>query len=528
MTPRARNCHGAHGRPEPSARCEVALVRPEAGPLNSQMRGLSRLGTNRRRPGLRGAAPLGVYAANSAGDPGIAGRPSGARSAATHEIPACAGSKVLPMDDSDWRSSGLARVPQRREYGGVLGSVVGRLARTRRSLRRTRLNVVLPQAPGYNVGMAAVDLGLIAVAREFHLDITPWRVKALHDRAQLREPGIDRRMDVGLGEASLIQGSWPDGIDEPILYFGDFHHMAQYVNAVGAAIGGVSGVDLARRYLLLDGVDPAVVGRSATFGTTLIFNNAADFLEADYGRSLQSLLAQNAVSWFRDPISVAMASRLRGRDGVFLGVDPALFAGSTLASLSRGHHGVGLFLGRNRRSHAGLMRIASRLSQSLGQHLEWIDWGDHGGFPNLELPDGIAKPSEVGSTTALEALTHLASCAVVVTDSYHAALIAWRLGTPAVTVTAPAATTPRSVDSGARWSWRDKRELAGSLYGALDLVVRVEELEEEQMLDARIGHVVEVVGSGVLSRFVKCQMQADVAVAMSSLGSFISNAVGAG
>ena len=410
---------------------------------------------------------------------------------------------------------------------GLLNSVVRRLAHRRGGSSASTLNVVLPQAPGFNVGMAAVDLGLIALSQALSLEIVPWRVKALHDRARSADPSIDHRMDVGLGGARMIEESWPDGLDGPIVYWGDFHHMAQYVNAVGAAIGGESGVALARRYLLLDGVAPDVVSRSATFGTTLIFNSAADFLDPDYGRALTTFLRENHASWFRDPISSSMAARLRGRDGVALGVDPAMFAGPMLSSASRGSRGVGVFLGRNRESHTGLLRIAHRLAESIGEPLEWIDWGDPRGFPNLGLPEGMTTPRVVGSTTAMEALIDLASCAVLVTDSYHAALIAWRLGTPAITVAAPASTRPRSVDSGARWSWRDKRELAGSLYGALDYVVRIEEMKSDDGFDSRVAHIVDTVASGAVSGFVRSQIEADARAAMSSFGRVAAHLTGA-
>ena len=366
--------------------------------------------------------------------------------------------------------------------------------------------------------MAAVDLGLLTVAQALDIEFIPWRVRALVERARSADPGIDLRMDVGLGASRMIDSDWPSGIEGPILYWGDFHHMAQYVSAVAAIIGDPGGNHRARRYLLLDGVDLDMVARSATFGTTLIFNSAADFMDNAYGAAIRRYLNNNHESWFRDPISTTFAARIRHGPGVSTAVDPALFIRrGQLDNWVSSSDTVGVFLGRTSRARQGLMQIAEILSLRMGWQLEWIDWGDTRGFPRMILPEGISTNEEPGSSTAMAVISRLASCSAVVTDSYHMALISWRLGIPAVTVAAPASSRARSVTSGARWSWRDKRDLAGSSYGALDLVVRIEELEDAAWREARIQHILETVEEAFVTRFVQSQIEADITSSLTRL-----------
>ncbi len=98
---------------------------------------------------------------------------------------------------------------------------------------KRKLNVVLAQPPGFNAGMAAVDLGLVVAARELGFEPTPWRLGSLAERAHALAPDLDHQMEMGLGPARHIWGDWPEELTEPILFWGDFHHMATYVDDVG-------------------------------------------------------------------------------------------------------------------------------------------------------------------------------------------------------------------------------------------------------------------------------------------------------
>jgi hypothetical protein len=306
----------------------------------------------------------------------------------------------------------------------------------------------------------------------------------------------------------MIDSTWPDGLTDPILYWGDFHHMAPYVTQVARVIGTEHASQLARRYLLLDGVSDRAILSSASFGTTLLFNSPEDFSEGAYGRALAGLLTNNVGTWFRDPVSTILARGFSSAP-VATGVDPALLVDRAQLPVSASDRDkVGVFLGRTRATHEGLWVIARRLADRLGTRMEWLDWGDSTGFREFaSLPDWVHLSESYGSTRALDALSHLASCSVVVTDSYHAALIAWRFGIPAITASMPIS----------RWGWRDKRELAASQYGALDFVVHAIELASNRTLETKLDLILDVIHAGRVAAFVQRQIEKEVEASLSAL-----------
>lgn len=188
------------------------------------------------------------------------------------------------------------------------------------------VHAVLAAPPGVNVGMAATELGLLSVAREAGLSIVPRRHPALLAlRAVLPDAAeVDRRMDIGVGQTVPLD-RLPASNEGRLLYWADFHHMRQYVTAVAQADGGDG--PRTRRLLMADGADDEVVAKAQSFGTTLLFNGAADLRDAAYRGALERLLRGCAGAWLRDPISAAMARRSAGGAAtVRLGVDAALLA----------------------------------------------------------------------------------------------------------------------------------------------------------------------------------------------------------
>lgn len=174
--------------------------------------------------------------------------------------------------------------------------------------------------------MAATELGLLSVAREAGLSIVPRRHPALLAlRAVLPDAAeVDRRMDIGVGQTVPLD-RLPASNEGRLLYWADFHHMRQYVTAVAQADGGDG--PRTRRLLMADGADDEVVAKAQSFGTTLLFNGAADLRDAAYRGALERLLRGCAGAWLRDPISAAMARRSAGGAAtVRLGVDAALLA----------------------------------------------------------------------------------------------------------------------------------------------------------------------------------------------------------
>lgn len=379
------------------------------------------------------------------------------------------------------------------------------------------INCVLPQAPGVNIGMAAVELGLNSFFREMDVPVKVWRIGTLVQRALARDANVLTKMDVGGGNGNEISGDWPNGLKGSILYWGDFHHMAQYVNAVGRIIGGDDGLRLSKRYLLLDGVEDEIFEKVGTFGSTLIFNGADDLRDKQYNQSLLRFMGNAKFASFREPISALMADRMRASQESLVGIDPALFISLEDIPRWKGEHGnIGVFFGRSSDHHAALYEIAESISENLDKRIEWINWGDMGGFPDMWKDAGVQSQQDQ-NMTAIDVLSHLASCDVVVTDSYHAALISWRFGIPAITLTDPVNDNARSVNSGAMFSWRDKRELVGSMYEALEFVVRAEELNTSAAFERRKQRLLSVVKQPEYINNVRSIIEADVATARQRL-----------
>lgn len=378
------------------------------------------------------------------------------------------------------------------------------------------VHAVLAAPPGVNVGMAATESGLLSIVREAGITIVPRRHPALLERrAALPDaPEVDRRMDVGVGQTVSLD-RLPAANEGRLLYWADFHHMRQYVAAVAEADGGDGA--RTRRLLMADGADDEIVANTQSFGTTLLFNGAADLRDAPYREALEHLLRGCAGAWLRDPISAAMARRSAdGAATVRLGVDAALLA--QRPPVNTDDAALAVFLGRAGYAHPPLLHVAECLSQHIDLKLRWLDWGCHRAFP--ALPDETLRRrlgAPVRGLDAREALQQLSNAQAVVTDSYHLALIAWAWGIPAVTITGRVdEATPSSVDGGRLRSWRDKRETAASHYGALEFVLRPEEWSNPSRLERRLAHLTEVI-DGKFAQDVASRIAVEVALTRTEL-----------
>jgi hypothetical protein len=378
------------------------------------------------------------------------------------------------------------------------------------------IHAVLAVPPGVNMGMAVVELGLLSVASEAGMRIVPRRHPALLRRRDVLPDAADvrRRMEAGIGETVELH-ALPPADEGRLLYWGDFHHMRQYVSAVARADGG----DFRRTLglLLARGAEPEVKRSMQSFGTTLLFNAPADVADQEYGDALTELAEDCAQIWMRDPISAGMIRRLRSGDETALGVDPAVLADRPVSGSLAPH--IAVFLGRTAASHPALGVAAQHLARHFDLPCRWLEWGDDRAF--LALADPAIRHNLRASSTdppgVTDVLRELSSATAVVTDAYHLALISWSWGIPAVTITAgsdPA--IPASVDGGDCWAWRDKRELAGSQYGALDLVLRQEEWSDPRRLSLRLAHIVELLGTGLVAA-IRAAITEDAAIARREL-----------
>lgn len=417
--------------------------------------------------------------------------------------------------------------------------------------RSKKVHVLCAPPGAGNAGMTTVDLGFEAMSRSLGLDdVVYWR---LWDQSEWRTPvgGTSLTDDGSFADHStgLVYRNLRGRLDEflaadAVVYWGDFMHMAFYLQANVDTLVSAMGVcsteearDLVYRTLLLDGQPDDVMSRVMSFGTTLNFNTSDDY-RSPYGDALRSFVGRVHRAWFRDTYS-AWIAQLAGANGGLSakGVDAAFLLPPGTRPPSSGR--LGVFFGRSAMAPEMVAGLGKRLSASLDLRPQWIPWGNEPSFwpmadrrrfrlawPALEreasaaaVPTRLRQTRDVivGNDTGLtapvafdELISRVSACEVILTDTYHLAVNAWRLGVPAVCVV----DRPRkiwSVNSGSEGARRDKRE---ELYSQLDaspllvsaddlasrrhgVVARVvEQLSDADAMDFIFGRVDEVVALG--------------------------------
>ncbi len=379
--------------------------------------------------------------------------------------------------------------------------------------------------------MASVDLAASSILRDL-ADVEPtyWR---LWDQAEwLSVPGgsevtADGRFfdpDTGMLYENL-RGRVEELLDaDCVIYWGDFHHLAAYQRDAADILSRHLGVcrertiagDFVARHLLLRGRPDREMQKVFSYGTTLGLNSASDYA-GSYGDDLFSFIGRCRQVWFRDPYSAVVAEQARPQwDTRCFGVDAALLLP---VEESPGRTGsMGVYFGRSSLRPEAVARFGRLVARCQDLRPEWIHWGREPAFwpmgerrrfrlawPALEHKRAdpsarqlvstyrqvIARRGDAPNTraepAAKELLRQLATHSLVVTDTYHLAVNAWRVGTPAVCVI----DSPRStwsVNSGDPHSARDKRRDLYSTIEALGLLVDTTSLWRSPSTEAaRIG-----------------------------------------
>lgn len=298
-----------------------------------------------------------------------------------------------------------------------------------------------------------------------------------------------------------------------ILYWGDFLHMAQYHRTIARRLileKHVQNEQEAANYIqdifFLSRAGDAVLNKTMSFGGTVIFNTVEDELHGNYATEFKRFIKRTHKIWSRDVFSFIKLSHLSDNYSYIRpGVDCALLirkadvqalSGSADTTIKESVTGkIGVFFGRSRGTGFRLMQFASSIARGLGQGLYWLPWGNRQGFPSHRTwlaprPTALsAMPGceQLGDTAHL--LSALMHSSLVITDTYHVAVNAWNLGTPAICVGDPAPFEARNVNSGPAFSWRDKRQTFLSMYDALSYFVYTRELQSWSWSRKRVQHI---------------------------------------
>jgi hypothetical protein len=375
------------------------------------------------------------------------------------------------------------------------------------------INVLCAPVNGRNPGMASVDLGFGTVAASLDADVAYWRV---WDQSEWHEPpGGSRLVDPGVffDETSELtyrssRGHLDEFLDaDAVVFWGDFHHMAVYLAQTADVIARRMGAlcpgeaaELAASQQLLRGQPDEVLARTITFGTTLAFNTDRDYA-GNYGADLDRFLASVHGAWFRDGYSARIGEIARApRTDSCLGADAAFLADGPSHDPSSAA-GIGVFVGRSSVRPEAVARFGRALSRHLDTPATWMPWGAAPAmwpmqsrkrlrlaWPELEsgrrlstrervqhvrsvARDGI--PEELVPVRGL--FDRIAASRLIVTDTYHLAVNAWRIGTPTILLHDWAPSATWNVNSG-QGVGRDKRHDLYSQLDALSLLIDVNAL----------------------------------------------------
>ena len=335
--------------------------------------------------------------------------------------------------------------------------------------------ITAPNMRFVNTGMTTVELAAKAVFRRLAPDAA-----LRYYSVVAPNPAGDRRwmmMDLGQVHRSargieahfrhrpLFEHCEEAFASDLIVYWGDFLQARHYVEDEAAgrlcALHGLSAEQarsFAYRALLQSDAAPAIRQKTVVFGSSLLYNRVADYVGGEYSQALRRLLRTSKLSAFRDPLSAQRAAHLTGDYATnHLGIDPAFLlepgdlhelpAGPWAATLQP-QGSIGLFFGTRTALPDWLFPLCETLASKLGSKLEWLPW-----FPYREILREQPRPkqrlfSRAKGVDLLGRIEHLLprgedysqgdllqalrKYRVVITDTYHLCINAWRAGTPAV------------------------------------------------------------------------------------------------
>ena len=258
---------------------------------------------------------------------------------------------------------------------------------------------------------------------------------AKHDCLQRVDDGIEYHV---LLHADQLADTSP-------LYWGDLLHMRQYVDSIRGLLRGSS--DAPEDLLLLRNSPIDLLRRAVSFGTTFLYHSASDLADEAYAPSFRRFVVNARSVMPRDIVSLAQLVAFTPRVPVALGLDATqLFCGEAdwrgafLEGTDRSLAKPGALLcyfARGKHDVDDLREAIELFSRGFGQQVHWLPWGDRLSFPHggeyegrLDLHD-LAGGRQPRLSALLEAV---AAAKCVLTDTYHVAVIAWSLGTPAMIV----------------------------------------------------------------------------------------------
>jgi hypothetical protein len=176
------------------------------------------------------------------------------------------------------------------------------------------------------------------------------------------------------------------------------------------------------------------------------------------------------------------------------------------AAASAAEPSAGIYFARTRDRPEMLGRFARDLCRRLGVEGRWLPWGNRAAFAGLDVarmrkafPQMRVGPGPEASSVA-DVLATMGGCRLVVSDTYHLCVNAWRLGVPAICIGDETPDAAWNWNSGHAFSWRDKRRTFYAMYDALEYFVQTRELENRRTRARRLDQLVALMADPGLAR----------------------------
>jgi len=351
--------------------------------------------------------------------------------------------------------------------------------------RKRKVSLICARPFENNPGMLSVDLAFEIICRRHNLDLDIVR----YCFAAPPPP-------VSFADGSLLQYRCMRGrldeifMSDAIIFWGDFLHAWNYQyqdilqESMGCAVHDKPAQHEIRRHLLFSDAPDNVFRKTLSCGSTLVGDNEALLiLHTDYREALTRFLRSAARIWMRDPYSALQVAHMRSDyRKCHAGVDCGLFlrpedmrslVSTKLSSNNHSSGHVAVHFGRIKTSHVPMLRFAESLCRKLGRTIKWVPWL-HADEKYIGDVLAIIPAMEIAAAADYSQLIgEILKSSLVITDTYHMALIAWRVGIPAICL-GLAAQHPK-------WTISDKKkEIFYYMYNASPYYVYAGTLVEQQ------------------------------------------------
>jgi len=383
------------------------------------------------------------------------------------------------------------------------------------------ITAVCASPPLPNPGMASVDLALYFFLRRNNLLKDANFVYFYSPLERNPELTADKLKQFNSWHNLPFEyTSFRDKLDEVynsklILYWGDFLHSRDYLYSVFQIYKQISPsctneevLKSIYKHFYLNGAPDNVFKKCILFGGTLLFNKERDYGDEQYSKNLYQLLRQSRNVWFRDVYSALKFKKVcTNRKSYGLGVDAALLLRkedtnqliTTISEKVDSTKKAGIFFGRS----SGVCKEVGLFVQSLcKKHQvegEWFPW-----FPPFVLPNFMSKMKEIFPELILDLSNNkltlgdlfkiISGYELIITDTYHVCLTAWRLGIPAICIGETTSEEIMDISCGWKFAWRDKRQVFYAMNDAMEYFVFKEELMNDNLRNERIDYLVEMLG----------------------------------